>query len=194
MDSQLAVPRGRNVFLQTFCKYPVSRPCRHLAVLHIHKIHQVHIDKPHTHLISSRPSGKPPIEFVKDILLHPSTALQPNLSNATMLTILFTCNMIGSLFARSLHYQFYSWTAWTMPFLLWQTGWHPVFQVSVFLVEEWAWNVFPSTKASSLAVFGIYELVLVGVWMHWGQEEPAEADENKEENDADDKILLRKVD
>ena len=81
-----------------------------------------------------------------------------------------------------------------MPFLLWQTGWHPVFQVSVFLVEEWAWNVFPSTKASSLAVFGIYELVLVGVWMHWGQDEPAEADENKEENEADHKIFLRKVD
>jgi alpha-1,3-mannosyltransferase len=100
--------------------------------------------------------------------------------------------MIGSLFARSLHYQFYSWTAWTMPFLLWRTGWHPVFQFAIFALEEWAWNVFPSTRASSLTVVGIYELVLVGVWMNWDQDEAKV--EKEEEGDEDDKVWVQKVD
>lgn len=37
-------------------------------------------------------------------------------------TVLFTSNLIGILFARSLHYQFYAWYAHTIPFLLWITG------------------------------------------------------------------------
>jgi hypothetical protein len=102
--------------------------------------------------------------FIKTILSHPTHPLRRDIANKTILTILFTSNMIGSLFARSLHYQFYSWTAWTMPFLLWQTGWHPVLEVVTWMVEEWAWNVFPSTRASSFAVVAVYAAVLSGVW------------------------------
>jgi len=36
-------------------------------------------------------------------------------------TILFTSNLIGIIFARSLHYQFYSWYAQQIPFLAWRT-------------------------------------------------------------------------
>lgn len=35
--------------------------------------------------------------------------------------ILFTSNLVGILFARSLHYQFYSWYALQIPFLAWKT-------------------------------------------------------------------------
>jgi alpha-1,3-mannosyltransferase len=41
-------------------------------------------------------------------------------------TIFFTSNLIGILFARSLHYQFYSWYAQQIPFLAWRTN-YPVF-------------------------------------------------------------------
>jgi alpha-1,3-mannosyltransferase len=85
--------------------------------------------------------------------------------------------MIGSLFARSLHYQFYSWTAWTMPFLLWRTGWHPSIQLAMFLLEEWSWNVFPSTRMSSFVVVSIYAIVLLGVWWNWGEEEGYRAEQ-----------------
>jgi alpha-1,3-mannosyltransferase len=44
-------------------------------------------------------------------------------------------------------------------------------QVMLWMVEEWAWNVFPSTKASSFAVVGVYTSVLAGVWWNWGEEE-----------------------
>ena len=43
----------------------------------------------------------------------------PNKSD--VVTILFTSNLIGIIFARSLHYQFYSWYATQIPFLAWRT-------------------------------------------------------------------------
>jgi alpha-1,3-mannosyltransferase len=36
-------------------------------------------------------------------------------------TVLFTSNLIGIIFARSLHFQFYSWYAHQIPFLAWRT-------------------------------------------------------------------------
>jgi alpha-1,3-mannosyltransferase len=102
--------------------------------------------------------------------MRPTQPLRRDLSKVEMLTILFTSNMIGSLFARSLHYQFYSWTAWTLPFLIWRTNWHPLAQIGIWLLEEWAWNVYPSTEASSFSVVAVYALVLFGVWWNWGKE------------------------
>jgi alpha-1,3-mannosyltransferase len=36
-------------------------------------------------------------------------------------TVMFTSNLIGIVFARSLHYQFFSWYAQQIPFLAWRT-------------------------------------------------------------------------
>ncbi|KAK9464616.1 glycosyltransferase [Lipomyces arxii] len=82
-----------------------------------------------------------------------------------VLKTFYTCNLIGVLCARSLHYQFYSWFAWSLPFLLSMTGWNPMLQLALWAAEEWAWNKYPSTGASSLVVVVTNAVILSGVWL-----------------------------
>ncbi|KAJ9137787.1 Dol-P-Man [Coniochaeta hoffmannii] len=89
-----------------------------------------------------------------------STATTPQY----ILTTVLTANVIGLLFARSLHYQFYAYLAWSTPYLLWRSGIHPVLIWLLFFVQEWAWNVYPSTPASSFAVVGMLGLTVALVW------------------------------
>jgi alpha-1,3-mannosyltransferase len=70
------------------------------------------------------------------------------------------------LCARSLHYQFYAYIAWATPFLLWRAGFHPIVQYALWAAQEWAWNVYPSTPASSATVVGVLAVTVAGVW--WG--------------------------
>ena len=83
-----------------------------------------------------------------------------------VLTTILTAVAIGLLCARSLHYQFYSYVAWTTPFLLWKTGMHPIPIYIIWAVQEWAWNVYPSTNTSSLVVVACLAVQVFGVW--WG--------------------------
>ena len=83
-------------------------------------------------------------------------------------TVLFTSNLIGILFARSLHYQFYSWYAYQIPFLAWKTPYPAVVKFALMLGIEYAWNVFPSTTLSSSVLVGANSLLLLGVWLGSG--------------------------
>jgi alpha-1,3-mannosyltransferase len=87
------------------------------------------------------------------------------LSNQFVTTTLLTSLAIGLLCARSLHYQFFAYLAWTTPFLLWQARLHPVLIYAVWAVQEWAWNVFPSTKSSSAAVVLCLTIQVFGILM-----------------------------
>ncbi|KAF8456933.1 Dolichyl-P-Man:Man(5)GlcNAc(2)-PP-dolichyl mannosyltransferase [Terfezia claveryi] len=81
-------------------------------------------------------------------------------------TTILTSNLIGVLCARSLHYQFYSWVAWGTPYLLYKANFHPIVIYALWAGQEWAWNVYPSTKASSIVVESVLAVTVVGVW--WG--------------------------
>ncbi|KAF9533522.1 dolichyl-P-Man:Man(5)GlcNAc(2)-PP-dolichyl mannosyltransferase [Crepidotus variabilis] len=79
-------------------------------------------------------------------------------------TVLFTSNLIGILFARSLHYQFYSWYAHQIPFLTWRSKFPVVIKLTLIFAIEYAWNVFPSTRLSSGILLASNTLLLLGIW------------------------------
>jgi len=81
-----------------------------------------------------------------------------------ILTTILSANLIGLVFARSLHYQFYSYLAWSTPFLLWRSGAHPILQYVLWAAQEWAWNVYPSTPGSSGIVVGVLVTTVAFVW------------------------------
>jgi alpha-1,3-mannosyltransferase len=118
-----------------------------------------------------RPAAKPIMEMVQNALkleepLKTQHAVSIRISPNYILTTILTANAIGVLFARSLHYQFYCYIAWATPFLLWRSGMHPIVQYGVWAVQEWAWNVYPSTDTSSMVVVGILFATVVSIW--WG--------------------------
>ncbi|KAL7932941.1 glycosyltransferase family 58 protein [Trichoderma chlorosporum] len=72
-----------------------------------------------------------------------------------VMSAMLSANVIGLLFARSLHYQFYAYLAWATPFLLWTASPNLFVVVPLWAAQEWAWNVFPSTPLSSTVVVSV---------------------------------------
>jgi alpha-1,3-mannosyltransferase len=93
-------------------------------------------------------------------------AISERIDEEFIMTTILTANSIGMLCARSLHYQFYSWTAWATPYLLWRAGFHPILIYAIWGAQEWAWNVYPSTPTSSGVAVGMLAVTVAGVW--WG--------------------------
>ncbi|EAY72720.1 hypothetical protein OsI_00584 [Oryza sativa Indica Group] len=72
------------------------------------------------------------------------------LNKEHIVTVMFVGNFIGIVCARSLHYQFYSWYFYSLPFLLWKTRF-PTFvrqaQISGIVEEHMAqWQHFRKTE------------------------------------------------
>ncbi|KAL8737559.1 MAG: hypothetical protein Q9181_001574 [Wetmoreana brouardii] len=117
-----------------------------------------------------KPSRKSLPGFMSALWKPPSPLMQQQISlrltPSFVMTTILSAMIIGLLCARSLHYQFYAYIAWSTPFLLWRSGLHPIAIYGVWAAQEWAWNVYPSTTASSMVVVGCLFLQVLGVW--WG--------------------------
>lgn len=87
------------------------------------------------------------------------------LSNSFILTTSLTSVVIGMLCARSLHYQFFAYLSWATPFLLWRGGFGPFSTYALWALQEWAWNVYPSTNASSVVLVSV--LFVQGFGVLW---------------------------
>ena len=98
-----------------------------------------------------------------------------------VMTTMLSANVIGLLFARSLHYQFYSYLAWATPYLIWRALPHPIFGLPIWLIQEWAWNVYPSTDASSTAVVNMLAATVLLVYFGTDKDIEAESDAKKVE-------------
>lgn len=110
-------------------------------------------------------------------LFHPPADPAPGRSSRRVtpdfiLTTFLTAIITGCLCARSLHYQFYAYIAWSTPFLLWRSGLHPVLVYVVWAAQEWAWNVYPSTDVSSIIVVSTLAIATLSAWFG-GYREPA---------------------
>jgi alpha-1,3-mannosyltransferase len=101
--------------------------------------------------------------------------------------LLFTSNLIGITFARSLHYQFHSWYFHQIPFLLVMGGaWNSVIlgyvnfsplvelkrdywdetlihRAVLWSMIEYGWATFPSTNLSSGLLFAAHIIMLGGL-------------------------------
>jgi len=91
----------------------------------------------------------------------PLSLPNPRLSVHFILTTLFTSNLIGIAFARTLHYQFYAWYFHQLPFLLYHAavpGWAALVTMAVV---EGCYLTFPATAISSGALCIAHALLLV---------------------------------
>lgn len=79
--------------------------------------------------------------------------------------VLVESNFIGIVFARSLHYQFYSWYFHLLPILAWKNKLHPILSLLLVIVIEICFNIFPATPWSSLALQISHLLLFIGLFL-----------------------------
>lgn len=80
-----------------------------------------------------------------------------------IISLMFTSNFIGIVFARSLHFQFYVWYFFTLPYLMWCTKIPTPFKAGLLLVIEAVWNIFPSNAYTSSVLLCCHLIILVGL-------------------------------
>lgn len=80
-----------------------------------------------------------------------------------IILVMFTSNFIGVMFARSLHFQFYVWYFFTLPYLLWNTFYPNIIKIFIMLVIEIIWNIYPSNPLTSLILFICHLSILTGL-------------------------------
>ncbi|GMY16895.1 dol-P-Man:Man(5)GlcNAc(2)-PP-Dol alpha-1,3-mannosyltransferase [Fagus crenata] len=86
------------------------------------------------------------------------------LTNEHIVTTMFVGNFIGIACARSLHYQFYSWYFYSLPYLLWRTPFPTWLRLILFVGVEICWNIYPSNAYSSSLLLCFHLVILWGLW------------------------------
>jgi len=108
-----------------------------------------------------KPSGTNMLRFLQNVIRGRQRTV--TLSKSYILASILSSLVVGLTCARSLHYQFYAYLALATPVLLWFGRVHPVLILSAWAIQEWAWNVFPSTSPSSKAVISALFLQVIGI-------------------------------
>jgi alpha-1,3-mannosyltransferase len=82
------------------------------------------------------------------------------MSTRRIVMTLAKSQLVGILCARSLHYQFYCWFYWTVPFVLWNSWLAPLGPI-IWAAQEYGWLVYPSTVSSSALVVASLALMVI---------------------------------
>ncbi|KAJ7977544.1 Dol-P-Man:Man(5)GlcNAc(2)-PP-Dol alpha-1,3-mannosyltransferase [Quillaja saponaria] len=104
---------------------------------------------------------------------HNSNSSLKILKKEHIVTTMFIGNFIGIVCARSLHYQFYSWYFYSLPYLLWRTPYPTLLRVVLFIGVEICWNIYPANRFSSALLLCLHLIILWGLW-HGPSEYPYE--------------------
>lgn len=104
------------------------------------------------------------LSLVPSPFLFSSLSLSPPTQIEHVLTVMLTGNFIGIVFCRSLHYQFYSWYFFSIPYLLWRTDLPNVIKLLCMLLIEVAWNQHPPLAWSSVLLQMIHLFILGALW------------------------------
>ncbi|XP_027351750.1 dol-P-Man:Man(5)GlcNAc(2)-PP-Dol alpha-1,3-mannosyltransferase isoform X2 [Abrus precatorius] len=86
------------------------------------------------------------------------------LTEEHIVTTMFVGNFIGIICARSLHYQFYSWYFYSLPYLLWRTQYPTLLRLILFVGVELCWNIYPSNNLSSVLLLCLHLIIFWGLW------------------------------
>lgn len=85
--------------------------------------------------------------------------------NANHITnVLFTCNFVGIVFARTLHYQFYLWYAHSLPLMVWCVNLHWITKLGVLLTIEAVFNIYPPHPLAACALHLAHGTLLYSLW------------------------------
>ncbi|KAG0677237.1 dolichyl-P-Man:Man(5)GlcNAc(2)-PP-dolichol alpha-1,3-mannosyltransferase [Pichia californica] len=97
--------------------------------------------------------------FYKDTISSQNVILNPLSNGYYIANVMMMSNLIGILFARSLHYQFLSWYYYSIPFILGHSDIPMVLNFIVLGIHEWCWNKYPTSSLSS----GLLVTILLGM-------------------------------
>ena len=87
------------------------------------------------------------------------------ISDHFIISTIFISNFIGIAFARTLHYQFYSWYFHTLPFILWYTSVLPTpMKLFILCTIEFSFNVYPATILSSSLLQACHIIILLAIF------------------------------
>lgn len=129
-----------------------------------------------------KPSGSSALGFLQGIMQGRQETV--TLSKHSIMSVMLSSLVIGLLCARSLHYQFFAYLAWASPFLLWRAGIHPILIYVLWGLQEWAWNVYPSTNASSAIVVLSLAVQMLAVFVGGHAEVDHRRDKSDDHKDA----------
>lgn len=82
-----------------------------------------------------------------------------------ILLVLFSSNFIGIAFARTLHYQFYTWYFHSLPFLLWAGPLPIMLKILGILAIEVVFNIYPPHSTAALVLSFVHLTILVSLFV-----------------------------
>ncbi|XKL64237.1 hypothetical protein PGB90_004323 [Kerria lacca] len=135
-------------------------PIFHVLLLSIHLLLLLYFSVPMYKSFKSYVALKQLEKEVQPQLKNHNEMVDMGSINQLFLTPFFVSNFIGIVCSRSLHYQFYVWYYHTLPFLLWSTAFSNQMRLLILGIIELCWNIYPSTKLSSVSLFLCHTAIL----------------------------------